>query len=293
MQRSSVDSEFDFLTQRQLNLLHRSAASLGSARIALRNCFEVFDSLSPFRQPPTRTYLFSGKSPTYVGQTGANAIDMLVNDAFKRGRAQIGLESMLSSWFKKTRMATGLKVKPLTSRHYEICLTGRGGHDHNLCDVGFGCSQVLPVLIGAANIQSYDSNDRLFRARKKFDPIFVVQEPEIHLHPNAQAELGTFLMKTFKNKGQVFIETHSPALIIRLQRHVALGNIAPEDLRVFLVSGSKAGPRIKVLRVNSEGFFENKWPGGFFPQRQEESLALAKAAYRKKNKNARYSIGGG
>jgi predicted ATPase len=251
--------------------------SIRQSQRLLTNTFRYFDSLSPFREPPTRTFLFSGASPGNVGRTGANAIDMLVSDNFRRGREKVRLIENVSRWFASTKMSRGIKVKALTSRHYEICVVGHDGRDHNICDVGFGCSQVLPVLIGALNI----GNMMSFRAFTESNPIYIVQEPEIHLHPDAQAELGTFFVNLFKDSGQVFIETHSSNLIIRLQRHVAAGDISAKDLRIFYVSSGEVPPTVSVVNVNDSGFFEGNWPGGFFPQRQEESLALARAAAKK------------
>jgi len=261
------------LSEDSKKLLERIQQQMGHARRALAMTFAFFDSLSPFRDAPTRTFLFSGAAPGRVGRTGSNAIDILVSDNFRRGSEKLELVDSVSRWLSSTSIAKAIKVKALTARHYEICVVGFDNRDHNLCDVGFGCSQVLPVLIGALNAMS--------KKPPVSNPIFVVEEPEIHLHPNAQAELGTFFVNLFKKTGQVFIETHSPNLIIRLQRHVANGDLAPADLRIFYVSGGTVPPPVFVMEVDGKGFFKQDWPGGFFPQRQEESLALARAAARK------------
>lgn len=256
------------------DFLNGVRSKVDEARRVINREFQFFDSLSPFREPPIRTYLFSGASPARVGRTGSNAIDMLVSDNFRRGKEKTGLIDSVSRWFSSTGMAQGIKVKALTSRHYEICVVGHDSRDHNLCDVGFGCSQVLPVLIGGLHIANVISD----RAMPLFTPIFVVQEPEIHLHPNAQAELGTFFSDLFKASGQLFIETHSPNLVLRLQRHVATGDLKPDEVRIFFVSGGGVPPTVTVMDLNEAGFFSQAWPGGFFPQRQEESLELARAA---------------
>jgi len=258
-------------------VVQRIRQDMNAAQRELRMAFAFFDSLSPFRDAPTRTFLFSGAVPGRVGRTGSNAIDILVSDNFRRGSEKYGLIEGVSRWLSSTSIAKAIKVKALTSRHYEICVVGYDNKDHNLCDVGFGCSQVLPVLIGSLNMMS--------GKQTQSDPIFVVEEPEIHLHPNAQAELGTFLVDLFKKSGQVFIETHSANLIIRLQRHVAKGDLAPADLRIFYVSGGTVPPPVVIMEVDEKGFFKHDWPGGFFPQRQEESLALAQAAAQKEKRS--------
>jgi predicted ATPase len=81
-----------------------------------------------------------------------------------------------------------------------------------------------------------------------------------------------------RSGGQTFVETHSDNLILRIARHVAEGDLGPDDVAVFWVddSGEK---RVRHINIREDGSFEPDWPGGFFPQRHEESLALARAAF--------------
>lgn len=233
--------------------------------------FENYESLSAFRDRPQRTYLYSGETAQRVGVTGSNAALMLAADEARRGSEKNNLADSLSRWFRATNIAQGVFVKPLTSRHFEVCIRSNDGSEHNICDVGFGCSQVLPVLIGGLNLQSMDTT-------KRTPKIFVVQEPEIHLHPNAQAALGSFFVEMARSSGQTFIETHSDNLILRVARHVAEGDLAPEDVSIFWVD-DEGDTRVRTISIQKDGSFKPEWPGGFFPQRHEESLALARAAF--------------
>lgn len=236
--------------------------------------FENFESLSAFRDRPQRTYLYSGETAQRVGVTGSNAALMLAADEARRGSEKNNLAESLSRWFRATNIAEGVFVKPLTSRHFEICVRSNDGSEHNICDVGFGCSQVLPVLIGGLNLRTQESSRRASK-------IFVVQEPEIHLHPNAQAALGSFFVEMARFGGQTFIETHSDNLILRVARHIAEGDLAPEDVAIFWVDDT-GDNRVRSIRIDENGSFDPEWPGGFFPQRHEESLALARAAFGEK-----------
>jgi predicted ATPase len=147
------------------------------------------------------------------------------------------------------------------------------GRQHNICDVGFGCSQVLPVLIGALNL--FEERGQLTAS-----PIFVVQEPEIHLHPNAQATLGSFFASLAQQSGQIFIETHSDNLVLRIARHVASGHLFPQDVAIFLFQNGKRGKQVKRITLGNRANFMPPWPGGFFPQREVEALELARARAR-------------
>ncbi|MEQ8831223.1 MAG: AAA family ATPase [Alphaproteobacteria bacterium] len=238
----------------------------GARRV--RDHFLNFDSLSPFREQPIRTYLYSGVNPNSVGRTGANSIDILVADSFGRGASRESFVDGASKWFEEAGIASELVVKELTSRHFEICVKGMDGREHNLCDVGFGCSQVLPVLIGGLKMGRVGSKMR--------PPVFLVQEPEIHLHPNAQAELGSFFSFISKGNGQIFVETHSDNMILRIQSHVASGDINPSDVVIYYIYDEGGEKQVRRMNLNKNGFFEEDWPGGFFPYRKDESLRLAK-----------------
>lgn len=251
--------------------------NLSFALRELESNFEQFESVSAFRDRPQRTYLYSGETARRVGVTGSNAALMLAADEARRGSEKSNLADALSRWFRATGIAEGVFVKPLTSRHFEICVRSNDGSEHNICDVGFGCSQVLPVLIAGINLMS---NEKSSRYRSNYNTL-VVQEPEIHLHPNAQAALGSFFVETARSGVQTFIETHSDNLILRVARHVAEGDLKPSDVSIFWVDDSGEN-RIKKIQVNEQGGFSPEWPGGFFPQRHEETLAVARAAFGKR-----------
>lgn len=277
--RLEKEKQFEFLSldASQIQNIERSMRRSSST---LRMAFSRFDALSSFRQPPQRTYLYSGVSPPSIGKTGDNTIEMLVSDRFRRGRARFDILERASAWFRTTNMAREIRVKTLTPRHFEICLLGIDGKEHNISDVGFGVSQVLPVLVGGLRLTGDLELGQVIYG----NPLYVVQEPEIHLHPGAQADIASFFIELAKIGGQYFIETHSDTFIIRLQQHVALGDFPCDSVRVFYVYDSEEGKRVVQLDLDEKGMFTKDWPEGFFPQRQRESLALARAHLRRGEK---------
>lgn len=266
-----TDQKELFLDAEETKNLFDIERQLFRANRELEITFQRYDFLSPFREPPRRTYLYSGEAPKEVGRSGEKAVDILVSDNFARGKAKRGLVDQVSSFFESTGMAKGVEVKPLTSRHFELCLVGNDGSSRNFSDVGFGCSQVLPVLVGGLNLIGGTGYGRS-------RPIFVVEEPEIHLHPDAQAELGSFFVTLAEMGTQLFIETHSDNLILRIQRHVASGELDSSLVRVFFLQDIAGEKQVTTLDLDNDGVFKKGWPGGFFPQRQKESLKLARAA---------------
>ncbi|QEA14789.1 AAA family ATPase [Novosphingobium ginsenosidimutans] len=264
-----------------LGLLRRADRAITQARIRLRRSFSSFDSLSPIREKPERTYLYSGERAERIGTTGANTALLLANDTSKRGGESKGIEEYISKWFQLTGIANGIRIDSISPRHFELVLVDFDNTKHNLSDVGFGCSQVLPVLASALNIYSIQV------APDRGNPILLVQEPEIHLHPNAQASLGSFFAGVVPDQGQLFIETHSDNLILRLARHVADGTIDENEMRIFYVHRQNSESLVHDIEIQEDGTFSQEWPGGFFPQRQSESLALAQQSSRAKDNSRR------
>ena len=111
----------------------------------------------------------------------------------------------------------------------------------------------------------------------------LIQQPEIHLHPRAQAGLGTFFKDLTKNNTQIFIETHSEHLLLRLQSHVASGELKPKDISIYYVYANKEGKKeVFHLPLNDKGLFDKEWPEGYFPERLDEAKKIAKASLNKK-----------
>lgn len=220
--------------------------------------------LGPLRDSPRRTYLFSGERPYSVGNRGEQAIDILVNDSAQRGKAHKGIVKNVSRWFSEAGIGKSVAIRPISDRHYEVKVAHpQTGESQNIADVGFGCSQILPVLVAGFN-----------RPR---DSLLVVEQPELHLHPRAQAELANFFCEIAKNGVQSVVETHSEHLILRLQSMVARGEIEPDAINIYYVWSPGEEKKVLQMHLKSDGTFRNPWPGGFFSEREHELRKLAKA----------------
>ena len=138
-------------------------------------------------------------------------------------------------------------------------------------DVGIGISQVLPVLVMA-----YGSQGKLI----------AMEQPEIHLHPALQAELGDVFIEAAlgERKNTFILETHSEHLILRLMRRMretylhkdtGLPPITPADVSVLYVEPD--GPRsiVREMPLNELGELVKSWPGGFFEEGLREQFGDA------------------
>lgn len=134
-------------------------------------------------------------------------------------------------------------------------------------DVGVGISQVLPVLVAAYATSGY---------------VHAIEQPEIHLHPALQSELGDVFIESAlgEQKNTFLLETHSEHLILRVLRRVretsegrlpkGLIPITPEDVSVLCVQPGGDGSQVLHLPVTANGDFSTDWPNGFFTERAEE-----------------------
>ena len=130
-------------------------------------------------------------------------------------------------------------------------------------DVGIGVSQVLPVLV-----QAYASKQGLI----------AMEQPEIHLHPALQAELGDVFIESAlgEQRNRFVLETHSEHLILRILRRIRESaqrespTITASDVAVLYVEPSPDGAEVFEMEVSEDGQIVSQWPGGFFPERMKE-----------------------
>jgi predicted ATPase len=220
--------------------------------------------LGPFREAPLRIYPFSGERPSRLSASGAEATDVLTADYFKRGKLKRELTRSVKDWLINAEIASDLVVEAVSDRHYVVQLKHpKTGELSNIADVGFGASQILPVLVAG-----YSSME---------ETIFMVEQPELHLHPRSQSELGDFLLDIYRKKVQCVVETHSENLIMRLQRKVADGSIPSKDIAISYINATDEGKAVIPLPLNADGIFTEPWPRGFFEDRMHEALQLARA----------------
>ena len=211
--------------------------------------------ISPFRRRPERWYIFRGTSPQDVGYQG----DLLPELLLRRPE----LVDETNEWLKRLEIDYELEVKPIgtdSGDFFEVRLIDTRRKERvsvALPDVGFGISQLLPFIV-----QSLVSEKQ----------IISIEQPEVHVHPKLQADLGDLLAAAIKapRQNQFIVETHSEHLILRLQRLVRKQQIKPEDVSVIYVSRGPEGAKAERLHLDKDGDFIDEWPNGFFLERLRE-----------------------
>ena len=184
---------------------------------------------------------------------------------------------MIADSLKKLGLIDEFRVEPLSNdlrREFAVKVKTRNSKDWvDLPDVGFGISQVLPVLVACYYAPPGST--------------LLIEEPEIHLHPSAQSSLADVFIDVLnareggrKRDVQLIIETHSEHLLRRLQRRIAEQAIRPKDTVAYFVDVDTFPTTLKQLNVDLFGNVLN-WPKGFFGNEMEDVLEQTRIAIKR------------
>ena len=258
----------------------KNAGFLTDFALATENLLGSIAYLGPLRNHPQRTYQWSGDTPEGVGQTGEATVAAILaaqheGRMLNRGpkKARQAFTPFIAGWLKDLGVIHSFLVKPVAEgrKEYEVLVkTHPGAPEVKITDVGFGVSQVLPALVQAFYCPQHST--------------VWMEQPEIHLHPQVQAELADAFISAIKAREdgkervvQLIIESHSEHLLNRLQRRIAEGALVPEDVAIYFCRRSGASTELEPLRVNMFGEIEN-WPENFFGDEMADISARTLAA---------------
>ena len=133
--------------------------------------------LGPLRSHPLRTYPWTGVTSITVGNRGEQAIQVLLGD-------KSASVNDVSKWLRTLGLAESLSLRRVGhgARTWEPIIRHQSGAaEVNLADVGFGVSQVLPVIVALLSAPH--------------GSLLILEHPDIHLHPKAQAVLADLLIE--------------------------------------------------------------------------------------------------
>lgn len=148
----------------------------------------------------------------------------------------------------------------------QVFLKDSHGRNQAFDQVGSGLGYVLPVLCSIAS---------------RSVSISLIQQPELHLHPALQAALGDVLIECADDQHQIIVETHSEHLLLRVLKRIRQTSqgktqapellLAPDDVVVAYFDPQPDGTTtVRRLRISEDGDFLDRWPRGFFTERDEE-----------------------
>lgn len=216
--------------------------------------------VGPLRASPKRYYLLDQES--YV-----------LHPDFSRGESQVQalkanktLKSKVNKWLNNFGFSVDIEKSEDVIHHV---LVNQNSLELNIMDVGFGVSQILPILI-----QCFFSAE---------GSLTTIEQPEIHLHPQMQAQLANLFAEVSSEKDRYFIvETHSEYMLRRLRRLIAdpgYDNVSADKVAIYFFEGKDMSENRNYVSVNklpmsSSGQFD--WPESFYKTELDDNLQFLK-----------------
>lgn len=261
---------------------HQNADFVQELNLRHEELFRSIYYLGPLRTKAERLYSWAGVEPESVGYSGENTVAAIL--AARDRRISLGynrqtklFEEIIALKLKEMGLIEEFKVNPISKyrQEYEVKIRTKGSNIWvELPDVGFGVSQVLPVLA------------QCFYA--PHGSIIIMEQPEIHLHPSAQGALADVMIDVINSREngtdrniQLIIETHSEHFLRRLQRRIAEDKLPEEMVSAYFANISKTPATLDPLQIDNFGSIQN-WPKNFFGDEMGDITEQSKAAMKKR-----------
>lgn len=219
-------------------------------------------SIAPIRSEPKRTYDQSSNEYDPSGDHIPYVLARILQKEDKKNTAP--LHSALIEFGKESGLFKDLDVKRLGSKvsdPFQVRMNV-GGPSVNLSDVGYGVSQSLPIIV-----------ESILRTG---DARLLLQQPEVHLHPRAQAALGSFFTRLVSKQQRNFVvETHSDYLIDRVRQEIALGRISKDMVNILFFDRSRLETKVSMLTLDDYGNIKDAPPNyrAFFLEEEFKLLS--------------------
>ena len=246
--------------------------------------FKSISYLGPLRSKGDRVYTWSGHAPEGVGASGENTIAAILSArsrkiSFGYKRPAKPFEEVIALKLKEMGLIESFTVDQISEQLYKVKVCAKGSKDRvDLPDVGFGVSQVLPVLVECFYAQP--------------GSIILMEQPEIHLHPSAQSALADVMIDVINSREngvnrniQLIIETHSEHFLRRLQRRIAEDVVSQEKVSAYFANVTKRPATLDPLQIDMFGSIKN-WPENFFGDEMGDITGQANAAMKKRIEQA-------
>ncbi len=235
--------------------------------------------LGPSRVHPQRYYHWERTHPKEIDMWGDKAVDALLSARVRQlttdhdGKS-VSIEERISKWLQKLELAHSFSLVPkgsIDDNNYEVRIQQTfNSTEVTLADMGHGVSDLFPLLVHCCYVPKGST--------------LILEQPGIHLHPKAQADLADLLIEVITERNlQILIESHSEHLLNRLQRRVAEEKIAADQTALYFCQHINGASKIDKLDMDEFGNITN-WPENFFGDEMGDLFAMTEAQ-RKRQKN--------
>lgn len=260
--KNAKDKDLTRITD--IRLYQQSGTLLNAVNGYFNSMAENVSYVLPLRAIMNRYYRFQNRSVDQIDPDGDN-LAMYLNSLPKAK-----LEDFNNWLMELFHFSIALKA---SEGHVEM-LVEEGRAKRNLVDVGFGYTQILPILTIIWKA-IYDSKKNRSRMDRLMPITIAIEQPELHLHPRFQAYFANMLAKVIaeckkrKLKIRIIIETHSEMIVNKLGELIGSegSSLASSDVNVVLFDAQMEGLQNYVHTTTyDENGYLNNWPLGFFDE---------------------------
>jgi len=220
--------------------------------LGLKEYYQGVKYIEPLRATAQRYYRKQELAVDEIDSKGENLAMFLDNLSSTQLRRFNDWTRARFGFFATTRKNGG---------HVEIVISEIGSNQNtNLADIGFGFSQILPVITQIWYSTSVGMNS----AKRN---TIIIEQPELHLHPAFQAQLADVFAAAFTKRTRntrFIIETHSNHIINRIGQLISKGELSSNSVQILVFEkNSNSETNIRRAGFDNEGYLVN-WPLGFF-----------------------------
>ena len=239
---------------------------------AFEELFSHVCYLGPTRVHPKRLYHWEKTHPKEIDVWGNEAVDALLSARVRQlatahNGKRVSIEERISKWFQKMELAHSFSLVlkgSLDDNNYEIRVQKtQNSAEVTLADMGHGVADLFPLLVHCCYVPE--------------GSILILEQPGIHLHPKAQADLADLLIEAITERNlQILIESHSEHFLTRLQRRIAEEKISVDKTALYFCRNDKGFSEIERLKIDDFGNIKN-WPENFFGEVMSDMFAMTDA----------------
>lgn len=274
----------DYEIVNQEGIITKEVTKLEGVKTILKDFFKNLNYIGPLRYGPQDVYSANGNSNS-IGTNGENVAEIFCELSEKVISYYKIEENEDNISYVKTQDTLLIAVKYWLCERFKLCndiyskreadsyviyVVSLSGITSTIKHVGFGISQILPIIIEGLRIADNET--------------LVLEQPELHLHPKVQSNLTDFLISLVEQGKKVIIETHSDHVITRLRRRIAEDNNNQLDDKVLLtfVEVGMKDVLFRNINIDDFGIIQLPYPEGFIEKNDTELKAILKAQMNKR-----------